>query len=1326
MTKKLLLTFALLLTAVTGAWANEYLYFEISETSATMKYGEDFWGKPYYDERADWWINDSPWDGRENIKTITVDASCQNINQENLSGLFYEFTNLKTITNIDKLNTANVLDMSRLFQGCSSLSTLDLSGWNTSKVTDMSSMFYGCTSLTTLNIIGWDTSKVTNTVSMFSGCTKLASISFPASLTTIGDDAFQGCTDLATVTVYAPDCTLGSNAFNGCGNLTNIYVFSDLVSQYQTNWNAYAGKITAMTPVASGTCGKVNPEDVTWRLEGEAGHYRLIISGTGAMADYDNYDDQPWNSYAGDIKTVVIGNGVTTIGNYAFNGCSNLTSIEIPSSVTSIDRSAFSECSNLATVTFAAGSQLTSIGNYAFYNTNLTSIEIPSSVTSIGEYAFYGCSVLTSVSFADGSLLTTIGNYAFQGCTGLTSIEIPASVTSIGNGIFYYCNNLATVTVDADNTVYDSRNNCNAIIEKSTNSLIIGFKNSTIPSSVTSIGVYAFNECSGLTSIVIPASVTSIGTFAFSGCSNLATVSFAEGSQLTTIGESAFAGCSGLTSIEIPAGMTSIGDIAFIGCDNLATVTVYAPSCTLGDDAFMGCDYLTNIYVLSDLVVDYQAATNWSAYEGIITAMPNPNGKCGENVRWVLTGESPDYTLTITGTGAMADYASSSEQPWDDDSSSIKTVVIGNGVTSIGKNAFYYYSGLTSIEIPASVESIGMSAFNSCEGLTSIEIPASVTSIGGFAFQGCTGLETITVYAPSCSLGSSAFDGCSNDLKIYVFSDLVDDYQAAWSTYAGKITAIPTVTTSYVDADGTLHENVEAVPLNNAMTTLPSGTYVVNNDVTYTSTVTLSGDVTLILVDGKTMSVTTTDNHKCINADGHSLHIYGQTQGTGTLSAQIQGNADYVIYIKDGTLGIHGGNVYATVGSTETSIAIYLIRHNAGDAFIIDRGTVTANGNTGYGIQGLGGNYCINGGQVIATGASKGISVSTMISSDFGVLILGGGTITASSFYTASEAGGGKYAGSIKVADGHIYYDEDENSYTAGTLTSEQITAIAGKTLRPVTGVTLTKEGSNVSVTFDGTSTTTVNIPVDVEVNNVIYNRTFTANKPSTVMLPFSKAVSEIGGGTFYTFGGVQKENDKWVATMNEVTGSLTANTPYLFVPEGTSLTFTGGATLNTNGGGGKETADQGSHWTFKGTYEYMKWTTDTSDPDYNAEREAEIGRAYGFAGVAKTDINVGDFVKVASGAKIRPMGCYLLWNDTPNASRAAARGAATEELPQSITVRLVGSNGEITAIGEIDTKTGEMTFDSEAWYTLNGVRLSGKPTKKGLYINNGRKVVVK
>ena len=271
---------------------------------------------------------------------------------------------------------------------------------------------------------------------------------------------------------------------------------------------------------------------------------------------------------------------------------------------------------------------------------------------------------------------------------------------------------------------------------------------------------------------------------------------------------------------------------------------------------------------------------------------------------------------------------------------------------------------------------------------------------------------------------------------------------------------------------------------------------------------------------------------------------------------------------------------------------------------------------------------------------------------------------------------------------------------------------------------------------LEGTSVEPVDIPsvINKTVNHVTNNRVFTPGVASTVMLPFNYTCSGEEGGTFYKFVGVKKENDKWVATMQETgndannEGTLIANTPYLFMPTATEMTFpniNGSVTLSTEGGGNCVTADPGSHWTFKGTYWFKEWNS--NDYYYTAE---EIGRAYGFAGVAKDGINVGDFVRVASGAKIRPMRAYLLWNDMPNAAnaRALTRGTAAteEELPQSITVRLVGSNGETTGIGTLDTETGEMTFDSEAWYTLDGVRLSGKPTKKGLYINNGKKIVIK
>ena len=277
--------------------------------------------------------------------------------------------------------------------------------------------------------------------------------------------------------------------------------------------------------------------------------------------------------------------------------------------------------------------------------------------------------------------------------------------------------------------------------------------------------------------------------------------------------------------------------------------------------------------------------------------------------------------------------------------------------------------------------------------------------------------------------------------------------------------------------------------------------------------------------------------------------------------------------------------------------------------------------------------------------------------------------------------------------------------------------------------IALAYSGSSLTATIDGTSVATVSIPEDVTVSSVTYNRAFTMGRPSTVMLPFSKDVNEISGGTFYTFGGVEKKNNKWEATMNEVTGSLTANTPYLFVPAGTSLTFTGGATLNTTGGGNCLASDTGG-WEFHGTYTNKVW-------------DEVVTHDYGFAALSGTSaddksVEAGQFVRLTTGASAKPMRCYLSYVGGPAQARAMTRGAAAtdEELPQSIIVRLVGSNGQTTAIGTIDTKTGEMTFfdeqsgkaerDSEAWYTLDGVRLSGKPTKKGLYINNGKKIVIK
>ena len=238
------------------------------------------------------------------------------------------------------------------------------------------------------------------------------------------------------------------------------------------------------------------------------------------------------------LTSVSIPNSVTYIGTSAFASCNRLTSISIPNSVIYIDSNAFARCNGLESVTIGnsvttigygvfvycqkltsvtIGNSVTSIGGDAFTGcTSLTSIDIPNSVTTIGHQAFSLCQGLTSINIPNS--VTSIGNLAFHGCSSLASIAISNSVTSIGRAFLVACPNLTSITVESGNSKYDSRDNCNAIIETATNTLISGCKSTIIPNTVTSIGEYAFDGCTGMTSISIPNSVTSIGKSAFSEC----------------------------------------------------------------------------------------------------------------------------------------------------------------------------------------------------------------------------------------------------------------------------------------------------------------------------------------------------------------------------------------------------------------------------------------------------------------------------------------------------------------------------------------------------------------------------------------------------------------------------------------------------------------------------------------------------------------------------------------------------------------------------------------------------------------------------------------
>ncbi len=395
----------------------------------------------------------------------------------------------------------------------------------------------------------------------------------------------------------------------------------------------------------SGSCGSnVNYTYV------EATH-TLTISGSGPMKDY--YDtNTPWYNYRQYIKSVFILNGVTSIGNYAFSGCSGLTSVTIPNSVTSIGSQAFAFCRGLTSVTIP--NSVMSIGDWAFRNcSGLTSVTIPNSVTSIGDYAFRGCSGLTSVTIPNS--VTSIGQLAFSGCSGLTSVTIPNSVTSIGDDAFRECSGLTSVTIG--NSVTSIGNSafwgCS------------GLTSVTIPNSVTSIGSQAFAFCRGLTSVTIPNSVTEIGEEAFSGCSYLATLTLPE--DIKVIKKGTFKNCA-IKSIVIPAKVEFIYAEAF-DCNGTQEVKVLAEKPPFAyDNTFR--NYNIPLYVPKESINDYQSTNPWSKFSSLKTLSgEDADMKCKTPTISYTKGrltfscetEGVEYKTSITDTD-IKDYTGSSIQ----------------------------------------------------------------------------------------------------------------------------------------------------------------------------------------------------------------------------------------------------------------------------------------------------------------------------------------------------------------------------------------------------------------------------------------------------------------------------------------------------------------------------------------------------------------------------------------------------------------------------------------------------------------------------------------
>ena len=492
------------------------------------------------------------------------------------------------------------------------------------------------------------------------------------------------------------------------------------------------------------------------------GIYYDIISETDKIVEvtYGGY----YSEYIGSvvIPETVTCNGttysVTSIGESAFEGSYELTSVTIPESVTSIGDYAFYQCYNLRKVIncsfFTLKYHSNEYGYVAYYaefiinapngyiegdyvwyeykGTNIlaaywgnaTELSLPDNYGEnyrIGDYAFSGCDGLTSITIPNS--VTLIGDYTFYGCTGLTSVTIPNSVTSIGNSAFNGCSGLTSIT---------------------------------IPNSVTSIGDYAFKNCTGLTSITIPNSVSSIGDYTFYGCTGLTSVTIPN--SVTSIGDYAFNGCTGLTSITIPNSVTSIGEWAFGRCTGLTEIAIPNSVTSIGNSAFNGCDVLTSITIPNSVtsIGDY-AFKNCSG----LTSITIPNG------------------VTSIGYSAFADCTGLKKILWN--AQNCQSAPFGDIASQI-----------TSFEFGWDVEDIPSRLCKGMTELSKVAIPNTIRTIGDNTFDGCSGLQSVTLGNKLRSIGDNAFDGCNRIKDVYAYPTQPPTIYANTFTY-------------YVNDNATLH-----------------------------------------------------------------------------------------------------------------------------------------------------------------------------------------------------------------------------------------------------------------------------------------------------------------------------------------------------------------------------------------------------------------------------------------------------------------------------------------------------------------------------------------
>lgn len=732
-----------------------------SGVSATLQSGDIEIPATVPYENDSYPVTEVNFQGNTDLTSVKLPESITSIE----SYSFRECTSLKSVELSSNLTSIG----DYAFEGCSSLETISIPdkvttiGWGAfadciglktvvlgKAVSHIeNSSFYGCNAITLVEthcneVESW----------WFSGINSLTDVVIGDETISIAEWAFYHCEGLKNIIFGNGLSNLSNNAFSECFNIETI-VFGKSFTNVEYDYLFGGNNLKSLTY----HCSEIRK----W-VDGES--VEEIIIGNEVTSIHED-------SFFGfsNLKTLDMGKNVKSIGTEAFWGCSSLESITIPNSVTSIGQSAFSGCSNLASVTL----HCENVGEYWFGQLqNLREVTFGDEVTAIQQGAFYLCVNLDNVIISDN--VETIGQSAFSGCTGIHSLTLGKKATDIDDYAFQELTSLTTVTFHCPTIGKWFKDHA-------------GIKDIIIGEEVTTIVDHAFENCTGLTSVLIPSNIASIGQSAFLGSSGLTKVelhtpevkdwfcrqeSLTEvvlGDEVTSIGEEAFYYCSNLSAITFPANLESIGRLAFYGCP-LATVEIPASVESIGDGAFGNNDG-HQIEKVTLHCKEVKKEMSFGAKELII-------GDEAESIeQGAFYANSTMETLTIgsgvTSVGEMAFEGCSGlttlhinceniGRSWFPALHNLKTVIMGDNVKTItGNHSFWRCDKLDSVVIGKNVTTIGYGCFMECSSLKRIHIPSKVISVDDYAFSHCTSLDSVFIdNASAIAWGYYIFDDCES------------------------------------------------------------------------------------------------------------------------------------------------------------------------------------------------------------------------------------------------------------------------------------------------------------------------------------------------------------------------------------------------------------------------------------------------------------------------------------------------------------------------------------------------------------------------------------